>query len=120
MNIALWVLQSALGMFFLVGGGMKVLAFEKYKQRILARSKTHDLGYSQGFLTFIGVCEIAGGLGLILPMALGIAPVLTPLAATGLAVIMIGATVFHLRRKDPPVPTVVLLVLLAFVAWGRM
>ncbi len=120
MNVVLWVVQVALGALFLFGGGMKLFAFDKYKKTTEARSHGKGLGFSKEFLTFIGVCEIAGGLGLILPMALQIMPVLTPLAALGLAVIMLGATVFHLRRKDSPAPTVVLFLLLGFVTYGRM
>ena len=119
MNIALWVVQVVLGAFFLFSGGMKVFAFDKYRAMLEARSKGKELGFSQGFLTFIGVCELAGGLGLILPMALRILPVLTPLAALGLAIIMVGATAFHLRRKEAPAMPVVLLVLLGFVIFGR-
>ena len=120
MNITLWIIQTVLGALFLFGGGMKLFAFEKYRTTTEARSKGKGLGFSKEFLTFIGVCEVAGGLGLILPMALRIMPVLTPLAVLGLAIIMLGATIFHMRRKDSPVPTVVLFLLLGFVTVGRV
>ena len=120
MNITLWIVQAALGALFLFGGGMKLFAFDKYKATAETRSKGKGLGHSKEFLTFIGACEVAGGLGLILPMALRILPILTPLAALGLAIIMLGATIFHLRRKDSPVPTVVLFLLLGFVTVGRV
>jgi hypothetical protein len=69
----------------------------------------------------IGAVEILGAIGLILPQALDIAPVLTPLAATGLAVIQVGAIIVHGRRKETKAlpMNVVLLVLAAFVAVGR-
>lgn len=119
MNVTLWIIQVVLGAFFIFGGGMKLFAFDKYRAMLESRSKGKELGFSKGFLTFIGICEVAGGLGLILPMALRISPVLTPLAALGLAIIMLGATVFHLRRKDSPAMTVVLFLLLGFVTFGR-
>ena len=119
MNIALWVIQAILGLFFLFAGGMKLFAFEKFKAQAAERSKGKDLGFSKGFIHFIGACEVAGGFGLIFPTALRIAPALTPLAAFGLAVIMLGATVFHLRRKEPAAFTAILLVLLVVVATGR-
>ncbi|HEX4704446.1 MAG TPA: DoxX family protein, partial [Pseudonocardiaceae bacterium] len=70
----------------------------------------------------IGTAELLGGLGLVLPAALKIAPVLTPIAAAALGVTMIGALITHTRLRDPVVnfaPSIVLLVLSAFVAWGR-
>lgn len=72
-------------------------------------------------LRFIGVVEFLAALGLVLPALTGIAPILTPLAATGIAVIMVLAIGVHARRKEPSgiVANVVLLVLAAVVAWGR-
>ena len=77
------------------------------------------MAFSKECMIFIGLCEVAGGFGLILPMAVRILPVLTPLAASGLAIIMLGATVFHLRRNEPPAMTVALFLLLGFVTVGR-
>jgi uncharacterized membrane protein len=76
---------------------------------------------SQPTVWFIGVMEILGAIGLIVPAATGIAPVLTPIAATGLAVIAVLAAATHVRRNEPSalVITGVLLVLTAFIAWGR-
>lgn len=119
MNVTLWVVQVVLGAFFLFGGGMKLFASDKYQAMAEARSKGKGMGFSKGFMTFIGACEVAGGLGLILPMALRVLPALTTLAAIGLAIIMLGATVFHLRSKEPPAMTVVLFLLLGFVTFGR-
>lgn len=77
--------------------------------------------YPTGTVRFIGAVELAAGLGLILPAATGIAPVLTPLAATGLVVVMALAMVTHARRKEPSAIgfNAVLLILAAVVAWGR-
>ena len=76
---------------------------------------------SKGLVTFIGVAELLGGLGLILPYATGIMPSLTPIAAIALAVIMLLAAGFHAKRKEYPgiVMNLILLVLAVFVVIGR-
>jgi hypothetical protein len=74
-----------------------------------------------GLVRTIGILEILAAVGLILPPLLDIAPILAPLAATGLVLIMIGAIVTHARRHESAyiAGNVVLLLLAAFVAWGR-
>jgi uncharacterized membrane protein YphA (DoxX/SURF4 family) len=114
MNTALWIVQLVLCIAFLGSGGMKVFAYRKYKETV-----GRDIGLSKGLVTFIGISELAGALGLILPGFTGIAPILAPIAAAGLGVIMLLATGFHLMRKEPPWPTVVLLILAGFVVVGR-
>jgi uncharacterized membrane protein YphA (DoxX/SURF4 family) len=112
-NIVLWIVQALLGLLFLFGGVMKlVLPLDQMKGPVELPG---------GFLRFIGVAETAGGLGLILPSLLRIRPGLTPLAAAGLVIIMIGATVITVLGGDPMaalIPAVVGL-LAAFVAYGR-
>jgi uncharacterized membrane protein len=114
MNIALWIVQGILCAMFLFAGGMKVFAYRKYKEGV-----GRELDLSKSLVIFIGIAEVAGAIGLILPMASGVAPILTPLAAAGLGIIMLLATGFHLKRKEPASMTIVLLILSAFVAWGR-
>jgi uncharacterized membrane protein YphA (DoxX/SURF4 family) len=113
MNYALWIVQALLALLFLFAGGMKlVLPIEEM---------TKQMPMPGLFLRFIGVCEVLGALGLILPWLLGIRPGLTPLAAAGLVIIMIGATVTTLATADvamAPIPLVVG-ILAAFVAYGR-
>jgi hypothetical protein len=77
--------------------------------------------FSPATVRFIGIVELAAALGLILPAVTGIAPILTPLAATGLAVVMVLAAITHVRRKEPSGIAVnaVLFALAVFVAWGR-
>src|SRR5215470_14481580 len=88
MNRALWIIQWLLALLFVFAGGMKlVMPLEQMKGPV-------DL--PGGFLHFIGVAELLGGLGLVLPGLTGIRPGLTPLAAAGLVIIMIGATVITL------------------------
>lgn len=112
MNAALWVLQVLLGLFFLWAGGFKL---------VVPLEGMGPLPVSAPFLTFIAVAEALGGLGLILPGLTGIAPFLTPLAAAGLVVIMIGATVIGLATGPAPMALIPLALglLLAFVAYGR-
>jgi hypothetical protein len=84
----LWVFQSLLAALFLFAGGTKLVM---PIDQLVAQSHM-----SGGFLRFIGVVEVLGGLGLVLPGLTGIAPILTPLAAAGLVIVMIGATVVSL------------------------
>jgi hypothetical protein len=87
-NRVLWVIQWLLAALFVFAGGMKlVMPIDE----LVAQSHM-----SGGFLRFIGVVEVLGGLGLVLPGLTGIGPILTPLAAAGLVIVMIGATVVSL------------------------
>jgi uncharacterized membrane protein YphA (DoxX/SURF4 family) len=114
MNVALWIAQGILCVLFLGAGGMKVFAYSRYKASV-----GQQMSLSKGLVTFIGISELAGAVGVVLPMATGIAPLLTTLAAVGLGVIMLLATGFHLKRKEPAYMTIVLLILSGFVAVGR-
>ncbi len=113
MNIVLWIIQVLLALLFLFAGGVKlVLPIEEM---------TKQMAMPGLFLRFLGVVEVLGGLGLILPGLFRIKTWLTPLAAAGLAIIMIGATVISLRI-GPVGPALIPLVtglLAAFVAYGR-
>jgi uncharacterized membrane protein YphA (DoxX/SURF4 family) len=113
MTYALWIVQILLGALFLFAGGMKlVLPLEQM---------AGPVAFPLWFLRFIGVCEVLGGLGLILPGLLRIRPGLTPLAAAGLVIIMIGATSISVATGPvlmALIPAVVG-VLSAFVAYGR-
>ena len=96
-DIAVWFLQGLLAAMFLFAGGMKLLAFDRYKRMVEERSGK-PAGLPRPLMTLVGASEVAGSLGLILPGATGIMPMLTPLAAVGLAVVMLGASVYHVRR----------------------
>ena len=117
MNVALWIIQIVLAAAFLIAGTTKVLT---PKEKLRERMAWVD-DFSQTSVRLIGSAEILGALGLILPAATGIAPILTPIAAVGLINIMIGAAITHVRRQEPAIVpvNVVLLVLAAIVAWGR-
>jgi uncharacterized membrane protein YphA (DoxX/SURF4 family) len=116
MNLALWIVQGILALAFVTIGGLKVFAYPKYKAMT---EKNGPSGIPRGLATFIGVAEMTGGIGVVLPMATGVSPWLSWWAAVGLAAIMLLAIGYHLRRKEPPVPPAVLFLLAAFVVWGR-
>ena len=98
---------------------MKLFAYDRYKKMGTEQNPTKEFPISQGQARFIGVSEIAGALGLVLPKLSGILPVLTLLAAVGLAAIMILATRFHLKREEPAAMTIGLFVLCVIVSVGR-
>ena len=113
MNVLLWIIQILLAALFLFAGVMKlVLPLEKLTGPVVVPGL---------FLRFIGLCETLGGLGLILPGLLRIRTGLTPLAAAGLVIIMVGATVLNLRTGDLVTTTLTLVVglLAALVAYAR-
>lgn len=116
MNIALWVVQGLLALMFFMAGMMKSANYEKAKAGMPWVKE-----YSKGFVVFIGLSELLGAIGLIVPYAFGVAPVLTPIAAVGLAVVMVLAAAFHARRKETRAAymNVVVLALFVFVAIGR-
>ncbi|MEU0352749.1 DoxX family protein [Streptomyces sp. NPDC006237] len=117
MNVFLWIVQAVLAAMFAMAGVMK----STQPKDKLAEKLPWVADFSPATVRFIGIVELAAALGLILPAATGIAPVLTPLAATGLAVVMLLAAITHARRKENGaiVFNTVLLVLAALVAWGR-
>ena len=118
MTYALWIVQGLLALVFLFAGGIKLVL------PIEAMTTGMPVPLPGWFLRFIGVAEVLGAIGLILPGLLRIRPGLTPLAASGLVIIMIGATVITLAGFVPGgvgpvlIPLVVGL-LSAFVAYGR-
>ena len=116
MNTVLWIVQIFLAVAFGVAGVLK-----STRGRALEGTMPWVEDFSDRTVRFIGVMELLGASGLILPAATGIAPVLTPIAATGLAVMMALAVATHIRRKEPSgiAFTAVLLVLAVIVAWGR-
>lgn len=96
MNFSLWIVQGLLSAVFAAFGTVKLIKSKEVLQPQMAYME--DL--SGGTVKFIGAMELLAAIGLIIPGITGIAPVLTPLAATGLVVLMLLATVTHLRRKE--------------------
>ena len=118
MNVVLWIVAGVLAAAFLASGVMKLA---QPKKKIVDSGMGWAEDFSDGAVKGIGALEVLGALGLILPAVFDVATVLVPIAATGLALIMLGAAVTHARRKESQmvVVNVVLLLLAAFVAWGR-
>ena len=117
MDVVLWVIAGLVAVGFLFSGLVKlVLPREKY-----VASQPWAAEAPRWAPTVIGVLEVLGAIGVILPAAIGVVPVLVPLAATGLVLVMVGAVVMHVRRHEIPalVPSGMMLVLAAVVAWGR-
>jgi len=117
-NVVLWIVAGVLAAAFLASGLMK-LSQPRKKLAESGMGWTED--FSDGAVKGIGALEVLGALGLILPAVFDIATVLVPIAATGLALVMLGAAVTHARRKENQmiVVNVVLFALAVFVAWGR-
>ncbi len=118
MNVVLWIIAGLLAAAFLASGVMKIA---QPKEKLAASGLGWTEDFSPGAIKTIGVLELLAAIGLILPAALDIAPVLVPLAALGLVVVMVGAAVTHGRRKEFQMITVnvIFLALAAVVVWGR-
>jgi uncharacterized membrane protein YphA (DoxX/SURF4 family) len=114
-NTALWTVQGVLAVMFLLAGVPKLVMSAEQM------TAPGPIQLPVAFIRFIGVCEILGAIGMIVPGLTGIKPGLTPLGAAGLVVIMIGATVVNLvdGPRVAAIITVVLGSLAAFVVYGR-
>lgn len=117
MNTVLWVVAALLAAAFLFSGLFKLA---QSREKYIATQNWAE-GAPRWAPHAIGALEVLGALGVVLPAMADIAPVLVPLAATGLALVMICAVAMHLRRGEIPAlaPSGVLLILAAVVAWGR-
>ena len=119
MNITLWIIAGFMAIVFLVAGANKLLI----PQKKLAKAPGGGwvLDFSAGFVKALGAVEILGAVGLILPALLDVAPTLVPLAALGLGLVMAGAAIVTLRRREfrHVLLNLTYLALLAFLAWGR-
>jgi uncharacterized membrane protein YphA (DoxX/SURF4 family) len=118
MNLALWIVAIVLAASFAGSGLMKLLV---PKDKLVSFGQGWAQDYTPTNIRLIGVVELLGAAGLILPAVTHIVPILVPLAAIGLALVMVGAAAVHARRKETMNIGVnaVLLALAVFVAWGR-
>ena len=119
MNLALWVAAIVLAAVFAGSGLMKQFV---PKDKLVTSGQGWAQDFSPTSIRLIGLVEVLGAAGLILPAVTHIAPILVPLAAIGLALVMVGAAIVHARRNEPTnvIVNIVLLALAAFVAWGRL
>jgi hypothetical protein len=98
MSLALWIVEVIVALVFAASG---LLKSTKSREALVASGQTGVQDLSLPFIRFIAACELLGAVALVAPRAVGVAVWLTPLAATGLAIIMIGAAVIHARLKEP-------------------
>ncbi|HKK73670.1 MAG TPA: DoxX family protein [Saprospiraceae bacterium] len=116
LHIALWVAQSLLAAAFLMAGMMKITV---PIDELATNGMSFVYSFPESMVRFIGICEVLGSIGLILPALLRIKPILTPIASVGLAAIMVFAAIYHITHNEPPIPNIILLGLASFIAWGR-
>lgn len=117
MNIALWIVQGILGVGFIFSGWMKAFQYEKAKT-----SWPWVKEVSRRLVFFIGIVELLGVFGIIVPQATNIVPVLTPIAAVGLVIVVLFGALFHIKRKEYREirVNIVFLVLALIVVIGRI
>jgi uncharacterized membrane protein YphA (DoxX/SURF4 family) len=118
MNILLWIIQILLALLFLFAGGTKLWLPIEALEKMGSPNQVH---LPAMFVKFIGLAEVLGALGLVLPGIFRIRKGLTPLAATGLTIIMIGAVIVTIAGDGigMAITPLVTTLLCAFVAWGR-
>ena len=117
MNTSLWIAQAILGAMMITIGIVKT--FQPIEKLSKLSWTTHS---SEGFVRFVGISEILIGAGLVLPQLTGILPLLTPLAALSLCMIMVLAIAEHVKHKESHEigKNVTIILLAAFVAVGRL
>jgi uncharacterized membrane protein YphA (DoxX/SURF4 family) len=96
MNIAVWIIQGILALMFIMAGMMK----STQPKDKLVKSQPWVNDFSLQTVRFIGISELLGAIGIIVPQLTGIYPILSPIAAVGLAVIMVLASAYHLPKKE--------------------
>ena len=119
MDSLLWIAQVLLAGIFLFTGAGKLFAYNRVMGAVEARSQGRPAGIPRGLAAFIGLAEITGALGVLTPPALVPAHLLVRLAAAGLALIMVLAGIYHLRRRESAAPAISLFLLALFVIVGR-
>lgn len=110
MLIAFWIVSGLVAVAFLAAGLMKLT---RPKEALAASGLAWTEDFSEPTVKVIGAAEVLGAIGIVLPALTGIAPILSPIAASALALVMVGAIVVHVRRKENPTVNIVLLILAA-------
>jgi hypothetical protein len=106
--IAFWIVTGLTALLFLAAGSMKVI---RPKAALAEMGMAWTADFHPGVIKAIGAAQVLGAVGMILPVLLDIVPILSPIAATCIALIMLGAVVVHVRRKEPVVVALVLMLL---------
>jgi uncharacterized membrane protein YphA (DoxX/SURF4 family) len=119
MNTTLWVLQCITALAFMYSGINKSILSE---QKLVLSGQTGVEGLSLPFIRFIGISEILGSIGVVLPVLLNVLPVLTPLSAIGFAIIMVPAAMIHYKRHENRnvMTNCILFMISLFIAYGRI
>ena len=119
MDILLWLVQVLLaGVFFITAGG-KLFAYEKVVKVVESRSKGRAIGMSRTQAAVVAIAEIAGAIGLLMPIEF-FPPHLVILTSAGwLALLMVAATIYHSIRRESATPSIVLFLLALFIIVGR-
>jgi hypothetical protein len=119
MDVFMWITQLILaGVFFFTGFG-KIFAYKKLTKVVENRLKSKTITIQHQQAAIIGVAEIAGALGEIVPLQLSFPNLLPLLSSAFLAILMLGAFTYHLRRKESAAPSIVLILMAILVILGR-
>jgi hypothetical protein len=119
MNTVLWIVQIIMAGVFIFTGCSKVLAYDKVVKALEARYKGHKIGMSRGLAAQVGLLEILGAVGVAMPFDAWPPHIFLLMAASGLALLMVVAGIYHIRRKETATPSVVLFLMAVFVIVGR-
>jgi len=119
MNVVLWIVQIIMAGVFLFTGCSKILAYDKVTKALELRYKGGQIGMSRVLAAQVGLLEIVGAVGVVLPYDFWPPHVLLRLDAAGLALLMVIAGMYHVRRKETATPSVVLFLMAVFVIVGR-
>lgn len=119
MNYLMWTAQGILAAVFFITGMTKLLAFGHVKSFLGRKLKGGQIGISSGQGALIGLFEVAGAIGVLMPNLIATDYTIVILAAAGLGLLMVGATVYHILRKESAAPDIALILLTIFVIVGR-
>jgi uncharacterized membrane protein YphA (DoxX/SURF4 family) len=119
MNTLLWIVQIILAGIFLFTGFSKIFAFDRVVKVVEARTKAGPIGMSPGQAALVGLAEILGAAAVLVPVDVWPPYVFLRLAAAGLALLMVAAGIYHIRRQESAAPSITLFLLALFVIVGR-
>jgi len=119
MNDLLWIAQILLAGIFLFTGFSKIFAYNRVVKVVEARSKAGRIGMSRAQAALVGLVEAAGAALVLVPVDVWPPQVLVRLACSGLALIMVAASIYHMRRQESAAPSISLFLLALFIIVGR-
>lgn len=119
MNGLLWIAQILLAGVFLFTAAGKLFAYEKFVKVVEARTHGHNLAMTRSQAVLLAVAEAVGAIAVILPIRLDPPHIVTLAAASWLALLMVGASIYHARRQESAAPSITLFLLALFIIVGR-